>query len=55
MLVLSIEDDGIGGADVHGHGLRGMADRAETAGGRLSVTDRPAGGTSIRAVIPCES
>ncbi|MEO8540367.1 MAG: histidine kinase [bacterium] len=54
-LVLSIEDDGVGGADLHGHGLRGIADRAEAAGGRLIVSERPTGGTSVRAVLPCES
>lgn len=54
-LVLSIDDDGVGGADSHGHGLRGIADRAEAAGGRLTISDRPTGGTSIRAVLPCES
>jgi signal transduction histidine kinase len=37
MLVLSIDDDGIGGADALGHGVRGMADRVETAGGQFSV------------------
>ena len=54
-LVLSIDDDGVGGADSHGHGLRGIADRAEAAGGRLTISERPTGGTSIRAVLPCES
>lgn len=53
LLVLSIDDDGVGGADAAGHGLRGMADRAEAAGGSLSIHDRAGGGTSIRAVLPC--
>jgi signal transduction histidine kinase len=52
-LTLSIEDDGVGGADANGHGLRGIADRAEAAGGRLSVGRGALGGTSIRAVLPC--
>jgi len=55
VLVLSIDDDGVGGADPQGHGLRGMADRAEAAGGSLKIADSPRGGTSIRAVLPCES
>lgn len=54
-LVLSIDDDGIGGADSRGSGLRGLADRAEAVGGLLTVSDRPTGGTSVRAVLPCES
>jgi signal transduction histidine kinase len=53
-LVLTIEDDGAGGADPRGHGLRGLADRAEAVGGQLSVNPRVAGGTSIRALLPCE-
>jgi signal transduction histidine kinase len=52
-LVLSIDDDGVGGADPRGHGLRGIADRAEAAGGSLTITESPFGGTSIRAVLPC--
>jgi len=52
-LTLSIDDDGMGGADARGSGLRGIADRAEAAGGRLSVNSGATGGTSIRAVLPC--
>lgn len=55
VLVLSIDDDGVGGADPQGHGLRGMADRAEAAGGSLKIADSPSGGTLILAVLPCES
>jgi signal transduction histidine kinase len=55
LLVLSIEDDGVGGADPEGHGLRGIADRAEAAGGRVSVLRAPGGGTAVRAVLPCGS
>lgn len=48
-------DDGIGGADRLGHGLRGIADRIEAVGGTLRL-DSPLGtGTTIEAVIPCES
>ena len=52
-LLLVIEDDGIGGADPAGHGLRGIADRAEAAGGRLRVEARPGGGTIVAAELPC--
>jgi signal transduction histidine kinase len=52
-LLLLIEDDGIGGADPAGRGLRGIADRAEAAGGRLRVEARPGGGTIVAAELPC--
>ena len=52
-LRLTVDDDGCGGADPHGSGLRGLADRVEAVGGRLHVGDRDAGGTRIEAVVPC--
>jgi signal transduction histidine kinase len=54
-LRLVVEDDGCGGADQAGTGLRGLADRVEAAGGRLTVTSPPGAGTRIEAVLPCES
>ena len=37
-LIVEVADDGIGGADTaRGSGLRGLADRVETLGGRLRV------------------
>jgi signal transduction histidine kinase len=54
-LRLVIEDDGIGGADPSGSGLRGIADRAEAAGGRLSVQPRGEHGTIVVAELPCVS
>ncbi|MDQ1498093.1 MAG: hypothetical protein QOI86_1433 [Actinomycetota bacterium] len=53
-LVLEVDDDGIGGADPAGRGLRGIADRAGAAGGTLTVSARPAGGTAVMARLPCE-
>jgi signal transduction histidine kinase len=54
-LVVSVVDDGRGGADPDGSGLRGLADRLEARGGRLWV-ESPAGGpTRITGEIPCES
>ncbi len=54
-LVVTVADDGAGGADPEGTGLRGLVDRVEARGGRLWV-DSPAGvGTRITAEIPCES
>ena len=54
-LVLQVDDDGVGGADPDGRGLRGIADRAETAGGTLTVGARPGGGTTVVARLPCRS
>lgn len=54
-LRLVIEDDGVGGADPSGSGLRGIADRAEAAGGRLSVQPRGEHGTIVVAELPCVS
>ncbi len=54
-LVLVVDDDGRGGAQATGQGLRGIADRADAAGGRLTIADRVGGGTRIRLELPCES
>lgn len=52
-LRVTVTDDGTGGADPAGHGLRGLADRAEAASGSLTV-DSPAGaGTTITLQLPC--
>jgi signal transduction histidine kinase len=51
-LEVSVDDDGAGGADAHGRGLRGLADRVEALGGRLSVESPHASGTRLRAEIP---
>ena len=51
-LVVEVVDNGIGGADEEGEGLRGLADRVEALGGRLTL-DSPAGaGTRLLAEIP---
>jgi signal transduction histidine kinase len=50
-----IRDDGIGGADLRGQGLAGLADRVAGVDGRLRV-DSPAGaGTVIEVLLPCGS
>jgi PAS domain S-box-containing protein len=52
-LVLTIDDDGIGGAQPSaGGGLAGLADRIATVDGTLTVTSEPGQGTHIRAEIP---
>jgi signal transduction histidine kinase len=53
-LVVEVRDDGVGGADTAGgSGLRGLADRVETLGGRLRVWSPAGGGTRLCAEIPC--
>ena len=53
-MVVEISDDGVGGADpLAGSGLRGLADRVEALGGRLSVSSSVGKGTTVAARIPC--
>jgi signal transduction histidine kinase len=52
-LVVSVEDDGVGGADpAEGRGLRGLAARVEAAGGRLEVRSHSGRGTRLVARLP---
>jgi PAS domain S-box-containing protein len=53
-LVVDVLDDGVGGADLEGSGLRGLADRVEAIGGRLSVMSPPGQGTQLIAAIPLD-
>jgi signal transduction histidine kinase len=54
-LMLSIRDDGIGGADrSRGSGLVGLTDRVEALGGSISVESPPGAGTRIAAELPLE-
>ena len=56
VLVVTVADDGIGGADAaSGSGLRGLADRVEALEGRLLVESPPGAGTRIRAEIPLQA
>jgi signal transduction histidine kinase len=51
---VTVEDDGIGGADpARGTGLRGLADRLAALDGSLDVKSSVAHGTRISAEIPC--
>jgi signal transduction histidine kinase len=54
-LVISISDDGVGGASADsGSGLVGLSDRVAALGGRLRV-DSPVGrGTVVTVELPCE-
>jgi signal transduction histidine kinase len=54
-LHLSIEDDGVGGADAaKGTGLIGLADRVEAIGGRMTISSQLGSGTSLLVTIPFE-
>jgi signal transduction histidine kinase len=50
---IAVTDDGVGGADAAGAGLRGLRDRVEALDGRLEVVSPPGGGTRVSAAIPC--
>jgi signal transduction histidine kinase len=54
-LVVEVVDDGVGGADSTGSGLRGLADRVEAHGGRFRVESRSGEGTRVIGELPCES
>jgi len=50
---IEVRDDGVGGAaPARGTGLRGLADRVEALGGRLTVDSPLGAGTTLRAEIP---
>jgi signal transduction histidine kinase len=52
-LTLSIQDDGVGGADpVRGTGLIGLNDRVAAVGGTISVASPTGEGTSLRVTLP---
>jgi signal transduction histidine kinase len=52
-LRLLVADDGAGGADPsRGSGLIGLSDRVAAVGGRIEITSRPGGGTSLLVTIP---
>ena len=52
-LVVAVRDDGVGGAALEkGSGLRGLADRVEALGGRLTVDSPPEKGTLLVAELP---
>ena len=53
LIAVEVADDGCGGADDAGNGLRGLADRVAALDGRLEVRD--GNGTTIHAELPCAS
>ncbi len=53
VLLLSIRDDGVGGADPRrGSGLTGLRDRIEALGGRIRLESQTGSGTVIEVEIP---
>jgi ABC-2 type transport system permease protein len=54
-VILEVSDDGVGfdpGRVGGGFGLSGMRTRVTEAGGMLTVSSSPGGGTSVRATVP---
>ena len=54
MIDLQVRDDGQGGANPEGSGLRGLRRRVEALDGTLSVISPRGGPTTIRAQLQCE-
>ena len=52
-LVVSVRDDGCGGADATGAGLVGVRDRLATVDGRMDLRSPPGAGTCLMLEIPC--
>jgi signal transduction histidine kinase len=52
VLEIRVRDDGIGGADRAGSGMRGLEDRVEALGGTFRLESPPGGGTAIHATLP---
>jgi signal transduction histidine kinase len=55
MVEVQVQDDGTGGADPDGTGLRGLRRRVEALDGILQVTSPAGGPTTVRAELPCGS
>ncbi|MEZ4572516.1 MAG: sensor histidine kinase [Thermomicrobiales bacterium] len=56
LLLVDIEDDGVGGADMNRNGgLAGMRDRAVALEGRVVVESPPGRGTLVHVELPCGS
>ncbi|MEV0893933.1 sensor domain-containing protein [Promicromonospora sp. NPDC050262] len=56
VLTVRVHDDGVGGADPRaGTGLAGLRERAEAAGGNLTVTSPDGGPTTITLLLPARA
>ncbi|HTJ33454.1 MAG TPA: DUF4118 domain-containing protein [Dactylosporangium sp.] len=55
VLVLSVHDNGVGGADpALGSGLVGLVDRVEALGGHLQISSPAGAGTTLLATLPAD-
>ena len=54
-VTVEVRDDGKGGADPAGTGLRGLERRVRALDGRLELTSPAGGPTTLRAELPCAS
>ncbi|MFE7504677.1 sensor domain-containing protein [Promicromonospora sp. NPDC057488] len=54
-VVLTVHDDGRGGAHLGGSGLVGVVDRIETLGGQVTIESPVGGPTHITLEVPCAS
>jgi signal transduction histidine kinase len=52
-VVVTVTDDGHGGADPRGRGLTGLAGRVAAYDGTFVIDSPPGGPTTIRAELPC--
>ena len=53
MLLLSVRDDGVGGAHARrGSGLTGLRDRIEALGGKIEIESPSGSGTLVEVEIP---
>ncbi len=55
MLVVEVGDDGRGGADADGSGLRGLRARVEALDGTMQLRSPADGGTIVEVRLPCGS
>lgn len=53
ILALTVSDDGVGGADPTGSGLRGLADRVAALDGQLTIDSPHRCGTRLSIELPC--
>lgn len=53
-LLVTVSDEGPGGADPAGNGLSGLRGRVEAVDGSLHIDSPPGEGTTITAELPCE-
>ena len=51
-LLVEVRDDGVGGANPEGSGLRGLADRVAALGGELRIESAAGAGTHVFATLP---